>query len=101
MKDVDVRRGHWVKPRVSLSPDSNCERLLQGECPRSGSRWRSKPGHSEVGGRLRVADQGGGPVLEGRGDCRDAAGQAGGQDEAGRSNARSTRSITRLARLPQ
>jgi hypothetical protein len=48
-----------------------------------------------------VADQGGGPVLEGRGDCRDAAGQAGGQDEAGGSNARSTRSITRLARLPQ
>ena len=52
-----------------------------------------------MGGRLRVADQGGGPVLEGAGDCRDAAGQAGGQDEAGRSNARSTRSITEIGQV--
>ena len=33
--------------------------------------------------RFERRDQGG-PVPEGGGDCRDAAGQAGGQDEAGR-----------------
>ena len=42
--------------------------IVKGFCKVSAPAWQSLPEQaslSEVGGRLRVADQGGGPVLEG------------------------------------